>query len=202
MPVLTESLGAVAVVTIDRREKANALSIDLMDELRSTLGDAARSHRSLVLTGAGGVFCGGADLGDLRADPDALQAALTALRSSILDLPVPVVAAVDGPCVGGGVELAMACDVRIGSQTAAFEIPAARLAVAYPEGGLEVLRRRLPHQTLSRLFLLNERIDAGAAVVAGIIARVSEDPVAAAVESLETVAELDAGTVTDTKHRL
>ena len=200
--MLTENRVSFAVVTIDRREKANDLSIRLMDELRSTLGSAARSHRYLVLTGDGCIFWGGADLGDLRADPDALQAALTALRSSILDLPVPVVAAVDGPCVGGGVELAMACDVRIGSQTAAFEIPAARLAVAYPEGGLEVLRRRLPHQTLSRLFLLNERIDAGAAVVAGIIARVSEDPVAAAVESLETVAELDAGTVTDTKHRL
>ncbi len=202
MTVHTESRGVVAVLTIDRREKANALSIELMDELRSTLGEAARSHSALVLTGAGGIFCGGADLGDLRADPDALQAALTALRSSMLDLPVPVVAAIDGPCVGGGVELAMACDVRIGSRTAAFEIPAARLAVAYPEGGLEVLRRRLPHQTLSRLFLLNERIDAGAAVVAGVLARVAEDPVATAVESLGRVGDLDAGTITDTKHRL
>lgn len=202
MPVSTESRGPVAIVTIDRRDKANALGIDLMGELRASLGDAARSHRGLVLTGAGGVFCGGADLGDLRTDPDGLQAALTALRSAVLDLPVPIVAAVDGPCVGGGVELAMACDLRIGSPSAAFEIPAARLAVAYPEAGLQVLRHRLPHQTLARLFLLNERIDAAGAVVAGIVARLAEDPVDDAIEALGRVEGLDAGTVTDTKHRL
>lgn len=203
MPVRLQTFHQVAVVTIDRTDRANALSIELMDELRTTLGDAARSHRAIVLTGAGGTFCGGADLGDLRSDPEALQAALTALRSVVLDLPVPTVAAVDGPCIGGGVEVALACDVRLASRSAVFEIPAARLSVAYPEAGLQVLRRRLPHQTLARLFLLNERIPAHEAVAAGIVARVVDDDVlAAAVETLGRIRDLDADTVTDTKHRL
>lgn len=204
MPVTSETRREVAVVTIDRRDKANALSIELMDALRGVLSDAARSHRAIVLAGAGGVFCGGADLTDLRSDPDGLQAALTALRSAVLDLPVPIVAAIDGPCIGGGVELALACDVRIASTTTEFEIPAARLAVAYPEAGLGVLRRRLPHQTLARLFLLNERIRSGEIVEAGLVARVV-DPgavVDAALALLDRVPDLDPGTVTDTKHRL
>ncbi len=204
MPVTSRSHGSVAIVTIDRPDRANALSIELMAELRSAMAGAAASHRAIVLTGAGGVFCGGADLGDLRDDPDGLQDALTTLRSALLDLPVPVVAAVDGPCIGGGVELALACDVRVGSTTTAFEIPAARLAVAYPEAGLQVLRHRLPHQTLARLFLLNERIGADDLVSAGLVATVvpSGRAVEAALELVGTVDRLDAATVTDTKHRL
>lgn len=196
--------GDTAVVTIDRRDRANALSIALMGDLRGALAEAAAAHRAIVLTGAGGVFCGGADLGDLRSDPDGLQAALTALRSAVLDLPVPVVAAIDGPCIGGGVELALACDVRIGSTTTEFEIPAARLAVAYPEAGLQVLRRRLPHQTLARLFLLNERIGADEVVAAGLVARVvpAGEALGTALAAVERVGVLDPGTVTDTKHRL
>lgn len=196
--------GVVAVVAIDRPDRANALSIEAMDALRLELGEAASRARGIVLTGAGGTFCGGADLDDLRRDPTGLAAALTALRSTMLDLPVPVVAAVEGGCVGGGVEVAMACDVRIASATAAFEIPAARLSVAYPEAGLDVLRRRLPHQTLSRLFLLNERIPAAEAVAAGLVARVVEPggALAAARVALGRLADLDPATVTDTKHRL
>ena len=204
MPVISRSEGPVAVVTIDRRDRANALSIQLMGELRSALADAGSTHRAIVLTGAGGIFCGGADLADLRADPAGLQDALTSLRSAVADLPVPVVAAVDGPCIGGGVELALACDVRIGSTTTEFEIPAARLAVAYPEAGLHILRRRLPHQTLARLFLLNERIGPDELVSAGLVARVVEAgrAEAAALELVAGVDGLDAATVTDTKHRL
>lgn len=204
MPIATDTRAHVAIVTIDRPERANALSIALMGELRAALGAAAGTHRAIVLTGAGGVFCGGVDLADLRADPEGVQAALTALRSAVLDLPVPVVAAIDGPCIGGSVELAMACDVRIGSTTTEFEIPAARLAVAYPEAGLQVLRRRLPHQTLARLFLLNERIGPEDVLDAGLVARVvpAGEAVDAALGMVGRVASLDPGTVTDTKHRL
>ena len=82
---------------------------------------------------------------------------------------------------------------RIASATAAFEIPAARLSVAYPEAGLAVLRRRLPHQTLARLFLLNERIPAAEAVAAGLVARVVEPggALAAARVALGRLADLD-----------
>lgn len=204
MPVTSSGDDLVAIVTIERPDRANALSIEVMDALRLALDAAATRARGIVLAGAGGTFCGGADLDDLRRDPAGLTAALTALRSAVLDLPVPVVAAIEGGCVGGGVELAMACDVRIASATAAFEIPATRLSVAYPEAGLAVLRRRLPHQTLARLFLLNERIPAAEAVVAGLVARVVEPggALAAARVALARLADLDPGTVTDTKHRL
>jgi len=203
MSITVRTVGPSAVVTIDRPGRANALSVDLMGRLTAALGAAASDHLGVVLTGAGGAFCGGADLDDLRADPARLQRALSNLRSTLLALPVPTVAAIEGPCIGGGLEVAMACDARIASRSAVFGIPAARLGVAYPEEGLALLRRRLPHQTLARLFLLDERIGADEAMAAGICARVVDGSVVdAALGVLGRVGDLDRATVAATKARL
>lgn len=204
MPVTVHTVGDVAVVTFDRSDKANALSLCLMAGLATAASEAAGEHRVLVVAGAGGTFCGGADLTDLRADPVGLQAALSSLRATLLGLPVPLLAAIEGPCVGGGLDLAMACDVRLASSTARFAIPAARLGVAYPEEGLTVFRRRLPHQTLARLFLMGETIGAEDAVVAGIVSQVVGEggAVGAALALASSVGGLDAATLAATRGRL
>lgn len=202
MSTTLHHVDGIAVVTIDRPGRANALSHAVIGELVAHLG--AVEAPAVVLTGAGGWFSGGADLDDLRADAGRLQADLGVLRDAVLDTPVPVVAAIEGACVGGGLELAVTCDVRIAGAGATFGIPAARLGVTYPEGGMALLRRRLPHETLSRLFLLAETIPAAEAVAAGIVARVvpAGGAVQAAIDLASSAAGLIGATVAEIKARL
>ncbi len=202
MSTTLHHVDGIAVITIDRPGRANALSHAVIGELVAHLG--AVEAPAVVLTGAGGWFSGGADLDDLRADAGRLQADLGVLRDAVLDVPMPVVAAIEGACVGGGLELAVTCDVRISGAGATFGIPAARLGVTYPEGGMALLRRRLPHQTLSRLFLLAETIPAAEAVEAGIVARVvpAGDAVEAAIDLARSASGLIGATVAETKARL
>lgn len=131
--------GPVALVTIDRQDRRNALDHEALEQLL----DAHRrsSHaRVLVLTGAGGHFCAGADLAGVEDSTftDLLREVLTTLR----DDPRPVLAAVDGTALGAGTQLAVACDLRVATASARFGIPAAKL-------GLMV-----DHWTVERLALL------------------------------------------------
>ncbi|MGQ0433490.1 MAG: enoyl-CoA hydratase [Microthrixaceae bacterium] len=134
-----EDRGAVALITIDRPERRNALDHEALEQL---LDAHARSSaaRVVVLTGAGGHFCAGADLSGVEdgSFTDLLRALLAALR----DDPRPLLAAVDGAALGAGTQLAVACDLRVATVGARFGIPAAKL-------GLMV-----DHWTVQRLSLL------------------------------------------------
>ena len=134
-----EDRGPVAVLTIDRAERRNALDHEALDQLLEGLS-ATSAARVVVLTGAGGHFCAGADLTGVEDDgfTDRLRQLLAALR----DDPRPLVAAVDGAALGAGTQLAVACDLRVATPAARFGIPAARL-------GLMV-----DHWTIQRLSLL------------------------------------------------
>ena len=131
--------GTVALMTIDRPERRNALDHEALEQL---LDAHARSTaaRILVLTGAGGHFCAGADLSGVEDGTftDLLREVLAALR----DDPRPVLAAVEGAALGAGTQLAIACDLRVATPSARFGIPAAKL-------GLMV-----DHWTIQRLSLL------------------------------------------------
>ena len=134
-----EDLGPVALLTIDRPERRNALDHEALEQLLEA--HAARSAaRVVVLTGAGGHFCAGADLSGLEdaGFTDLLRRVLAALR----DDPRPLIAAVDGAALGAGTQLAVACDLRVATPAARFGVPAARL-------GLMV-----DHWTIQRLSLL------------------------------------------------
>lgn len=121
--------GEVGVVEIDRPERRNALDVDhcraLADAVEKTVAGGARA---LVVTGAGTSFCAGADLDGVHGASflDALYSALTA----IVDAPVPVVAAVNGPAIGAGTQLAIACDLRVAVDGAKFGVPTARIGLA------------------------------------------------------------------------
>ena len=131
--------GPVAVLTIDRQARRNALDHEALEQLLEAHGRTAEAQ-VVVLTGAGGHFCAGADLSGVE-DPaftDLLREVLAALR----DDPRPLVAAVDGAALGAGTQLAVACDLRVATPAARFGIPAAKL-------GLMV-----DHWTIQRLSLL------------------------------------------------
>jgi len=133
MPELREDRPAdgVALLTLDRPERRNALSISLRDALADALDALAadESVRCVVLTGAGSTFSAGFDLGEFATaaeDPavaERLWASSDRYHTTVLSFPLPLVAAVNGPAIAGGFDLAVLCDVRVGADTARFAHP-------------------------------------------------------------------------------
>jgi enoyl-CoA hydratase len=123
-----EAQGPVVTVTIDRPERRNALDLAAVDDLLAAVTGVPASVRVLVLTGAAGHFCAGADLADVsdEAFQPRLQLLLEALRTS----PFVTLAAADGAALGAGTQLAVACDLRMATPGASFGIPAAKLGLA------------------------------------------------------------------------
>jgi enoyl-CoA hydratase len=170
--VLVTSEAGLAVVKLSRPGKRNALSGALLAELTGKLGGpAVLAARAVILRGTGGCFSAGADLAELdgTARDLAMAEAIARAAGALRDLPVPVVAAIEGPCMGGAVELALACDLRVASQTALFEIPAVRLGILYRPQAYAEMAAVLPAATLTRLALLGERMDAAEALRAGLV---------------------------------
>ena len=121
--------GDVAVIGIDRHERRNALDTGHCLALRDAVGEAAAGGaRAIVVTGAGTSFCAGADLSGVYTGSfrDALYGMLTAVTGT----GVPVIAAVNGPAIGAGTQLALACDLRVAAPGATFAIPTARNGLA------------------------------------------------------------------------
>ncbi len=121
----------VALLTLDRPDRRNALSIELRDALSDALDALAGDDtvRCVVLTGAGSTFSAGFDLGEFTAaaeDPalgERLWASSDRYHATVLQFPLPLVAAVNGPAIAGGFDLAVLCDVRVGATTARFAHP-------------------------------------------------------------------------------
>ncbi|MDN4615999.1 enoyl-CoA hydratase/isomerase family protein [Leifsonia sp. F6_8S_P_1B] len=120
------------VVTLDRPERRNAIDQRMVDELHEVCAALERDPRLLILTGAGGVFASGADIAELRerTAADARRGINATVFTRIAELPLPVIAAIDGPALGGGAELAYAADFRIGTP---------RLRIGNPETGLGII---------------------------------------------------------------
>ncbi len=124
---VTRPANSVAVLTIDRDEKRNALSEELLVELADTLEHELIDAPSILLTGAGSVFSAGADLSS--GDPAAIYPALKRVLEIIRGAEKAVVAYVNGPAIGAGAMLAGACDTRVVAPSARFAIPVARMGV-------------------------------------------------------------------------
>jgi enoyl-CoA hydratase len=119
---------AVTLITLDRPERRNALDHATLDELGAALAEATeRPTRALVLTGAHGHFCAGADL--TGVEDASFAAALQRVLDALRDVPFPTIAAVEGAALGAGTQLAVACDLRVATDTASFGIPAAKLGL-------------------------------------------------------------------------
>jgi enoyl-CoA hydratase len=185
----------VAVVTLDRPEVLNALSIDLAIELDRTLLEVSRDNtvRVIVLTGAGRAFCSGLDLKDYGVVPDidGLQVGQIAQRSmrvysrlvsTLRSLHQPVIAAVNGPAFGGGMCLALACDLRFAGPTATFNatgivngLTSTEMAAAW------LLPRQIGVTHANDLLLTGRVVQAEEAVRIGLVSRLADDVLAEAL---------------------
>lgn len=172
--------GAVAVLTIDRPAKRNAMSAAMWAALPGVLAGIAADPavRVLVVTGAGASFCAGADIADLlgggdAADPMAdVRRDNLAAQAALRDFPAPTVAMVRGHCIGGGVELAVACDLRFTDPTGVFGVTPAKVGVVYtPESTRALLDLVGPAMT-KHLLLSGELVDAAEALRWGLVDRV------------------------------
>lgn len=186
--LLVEVTGPVATVVIRNPARRNAMTTAMWRRLPELLDglEADPAVRALVLTGAGDTFCAGADLGDLDELLDAGDASIAvAAEERIAAFAKPTVAAVRGACVGGGCQLAVACDLRIAAADARFGVPPARLGLVYPAPTTRRLARLVGPGAAKHLLFTAELIDAERALRVGLADEVlSVDRLAARVDEL------------------
>jgi len=167
----------VAVLTVDRPAKRNAFTLAMwagLPGLLARLADHPRV-RALLVTGAGGTFSAGADIAELRevyADPasaDTYHAVNVEAEEALAAFPRPTVAVVHGACVGGGCQLAIACDLRFAEPGARFGITPAKLGVVYPAGPTARLARLVGPARAKYLLFSAELVAAGRAETWGLV---------------------------------
>ena len=167
-----ERAGDVMTIELQRPERRNALNTELADALREAVEKAAADDvRAVVITGAGTVFCAGADLsGDVFAANFPEKA--IALNKSIDACPVPVIAAINGPAIGAGVQLAMICDLRVVAPEAYFQFPIARYGLALDNWSIRRLSSLAGHGRARGMLLAAEKLDCQTALLTGMANRI------------------------------
>src|SRR5215216_6443239 len=174
--VLVERDDPIAVVLFNRRDALNALSDALMEQLVTTLQELDRDEavRCVVLGGSERVFAAGADIAELARSSaiDLYYERRIERWDAIRGLWTPLVAAVSGYCLGGGCELAMACDLIVASETAQFGQPETRVGVIPGAGGTQRLTRAVGKSLAMDVILSGRFLSADEALRAGLVARV------------------------------
>ena len=178
---LETSPAAVAIITLARPDRLNALSAQTLEELRAAVEESGRSGaRCLLLTGEGRGFSSGADLaGDGGGLPEDAGAALekyyNPLVEAIFALPIPVVAAVNGPAAGAGCSLALAADIVVAARSAYFLQAFVNIGLIPDAGATWLLPRLAGRARAMEMMMLGERVPAEKALEWGLISRVVED---------------------------
>lgn len=180
-PILLEKRGSVAILTLNRPAQLNRLTQAMMANLAEIIARLRRQDDLcvLIVTGAGGVFSAGADLNEVAAlNPTTAydfsrrgQALLAALGEAA---PVTI-AAIDGYCLGGGLDIALSCDLRYASPRSSFQHPGAKRGIITGWGGTQRLPRLIGVDEARRLLITGERIDAQEAFRIGLINQVCDD---------------------------
>lgn len=195
--VLVDDRQHVRVLSISNPQKRNALTRELLDELVRALPTSSSSDsqpvRCVILRGdpAGGAFSSGYDIG--RIDEGERAQGLDPIRApadALERCPVPVVAAIEGACMGGAFEIAMACTLRVSSRSARFAMPPAKLGLVYSASGLERFLRATSASRAQRLFLTGDKLAADEAKAWGLVDDVVDEGRAldAALALAETIA--------------
>jgi enoyl-CoA hydratase/carnithine racemase len=177
--VTWEHSGGIAAITLNRPRVVNAINARVREQLPRAVTAAEQDNdvRVILIRGAGPKgFCGGADITEFEAPASALAA--RTIRQTVTWIDVlaqarkPTVAAIHGYCLGGGLEIALACDIRIAAQDATFGMPEIGLAIIPGAGGTQRLPRVVGLSSALRLILTGERIDATAALRMGLVSEV------------------------------
>lgn len=185
--------GAVSVLELRRPERRNALDLALCRAITAAAGaEVAAGARVLVVTGEGSSFCSGADLTGLYGD-EFLQALYGMLHGpqGLTSLPVPLVAAVNGPAIGAGTQLALACDLRVADETAKFAVPTPRNGMAVDAWTIRRLADVAGGGIARRLMIAAETIDRDAALACHLADRAGTlDDAIAWAQEIATLAPL------------
>lgn len=175
-PLLIERHASVAVLTLNRQERRNALSPQLVEQLLSAVRAPGEGVTALILTGAGVAFCAGGDLGPPGDDgffhQHGARAAFGDLLCALMSSVVPVIAAVNGDALGGGCGLAAACHLVVADERARFGTPELKLGL-FPWMISPVLLRNLPRKVVMDMILTGRRLSAAEGLELGFVNRVS-----------------------------
>lgn len=181
-PLSVEQRGTALILTLNRPDRVNALSRELIESLGNVARTAAtdRSVRALVVTGAGEkAFCAGADLKERQSlSKDQVREIVRLYRTefgAIDKSPKPVIAAINGVALGGGLELALMCDLRVASASAVLGLPETGLAIIPGAGGTQKLPRVVGEARAKELILLGRRLNAEEALEWGLVNHVAPD---------------------------
>lgn len=190
-------LSSVRIIRLDRPERRNAMSAALVDACIAWL-DSARSDpdlRALVIHGAGSGFCAGSDLAELAAMDaparSAFEDASGQLARILQSFPRPVVAAVHGYAIGGGLTLAAACDIVVSTPDAKWSLPEVPIGL-FPAWGLEAVAARIGHSRARQLSWGIETLDGPQAARIGLVDKLADDPLAEALDIARRLAALPA----------
>lgn len=208
MSLRLERDGVVAHLVIDRTEKRNAFTQAMWLQFPQLLADAMADDavKAVVLRSAkAGVFCAGADIQEFGVgapDPEwraANQAAISQAQILLARADKPVIAAIDGDCVGGGCGLAIACDLRIGSARSRYGITPAKLGLVYSLHDTKLLVDLVGPSQAKRILFTAQLLPAEEAHRIGLIDMVDGDPVAAAAAMALTMAEASSHSIRNSK---
>lgn len=185
--IVTEVVGSIAIVRLNRPAQRNPLSIATLQNLeRTTASLFARDDvHTVIFTGTDDAFASGANIREL-AQLDVAAALQFSkfgqnLFQSIADAKQTTIAAINGYCIGGGLDFALACDIRVAANGATFAHPGARLGIITGWGGTQRLPRTIRRAIALELFLTGRRITAAEALKIGLVTRLSDDPLDAAM---------------------
>src|SRR5215467_13852846 len=172
--ILLETSHQVAILTINRPDKRNALNQTTRDEILRALDELQLSDvRVLVVTGSGNkAFIAGADIGEFEGRTSLTQRDVMKQRrifDAVEEFPKPVIAMINGFCLGGGMELALACDIRIAADSAKLGQPEINLGIIPGGGGTQRLARLAGEGKAMELILTGELIDAAEAKAIGLV---------------------------------
>ncbi len=176
--ILFEKRGNIAHISLARPASLNAYNLQMRDDFSEalTLVDYDNEVRALIISGQGRAFCAGADLSEFGTAPS--QAIARQVRwerdvwGQLNSLPIPVIAAVHGYCIGSGVEILLFCDIRISAQDTIFAMPELQLGMIPAAGGSQTLPRNCGEARALDLLLTGRRIGAGEALDLGLITRI------------------------------
>jgi len=174
--VLSERRGACTVLTLNRPQLLNTISNPMLERLEAALdAEQDSDSRALVLTGAGRAFCAGSDLSEAHADPQVRIRRVHTLIARLRGFPKPVITAINGLALGGGLELALACTFRVARRGAKLGLPEIKLGLLPAYGGTQLLPRLIGENRALEMMLGGEPVDGATAGTIGLVNRVCED---------------------------
>ncbi len=190
--LVTEVLGSIAILRFNRPIKRNPLSLSTLQELERSLSTLLPRENigAIIFTGSNDVFASGADIRELAQLNPASALELSrfgqGLFQSIADARQITIAAINGYCMGGALDLALACDIRVASRAAVFSHPGGKLGIITGWGGTQRLPRIIGRARAIELFVTTGRYSSEAALEMGLVSRVADPVLEVAVEEART----------------